>query len=100
LDLLSANVVVHRSGNNKICERPNPEMCVMADSIAPAATTESPRPLYERALAIYEKALGAEHPDTKTIRENLSRLGKGAKTKAIRNESYLIAISYTKSLKL
>jgi Tetratricopeptide repeat len=25
------------------------------------------RPLFERALAIYEKALGPEHPDTATV---------------------------------
>ncbi|MGH6936254.1 MAG: tetratricopeptide repeat protein [Methylocella sp.] len=29
------------------------------------------RPLFERALAIAEKASGAEHPLTRTIRENL-----------------------------
>jgi hypothetical protein len=33
------------------------------------------KPLCERALAICEKTLGAEHPLTKDIRENLSRLG-------------------------
>ena len=38
------------SGNNKICERSNPEMCVIADSIAPAATTESAQPNFARGL--------------------------------------------------
>ena len=32
------------------------------------------RPLYERALAIYEKALGPEHPNTNVARRNLARL--------------------------
>ena len=32
------------------------------------------RPLFERALAIFEKALGAEHPNTATSRNNLARL--------------------------
>ncbi len=32
------------------------------------------RPLYERALAIREKALGPEHPDTATSLNNLARL--------------------------
>ena len=32
------------------------------------------RPLYERALAIREKALGPEHPDTNRVRCNLSRV--------------------------
>jgi tetratricopeptide (TPR) repeat protein len=34
------------------------------------------RPLYERALAIREKLLGAEHPDTATSLNNLARLLK------------------------
>jgi tetratricopeptide (TPR) repeat protein len=34
------------------------------------------RPLYERALAISEKALGAEHPDTATSLNNLALLLK------------------------
>ena len=29
------------------------------------------RPLFERALAIYEKALGPDHPTTAVIRKNL-----------------------------
>jgi hypothetical protein len=32
------------------------------------------RPLYERALAIFEKVLGKEHPNTKVVRGNLERL--------------------------
>jgi tetratricopeptide (TPR) repeat protein len=32
------------------------------------------RPLYERALAIREKVLGPEHPDTATILNNLALL--------------------------
>jgi tetratricopeptide (TPR) repeat protein len=31
-------------------------------------------PLYERALAIYEKALGPDHPYTATSLNNLARL--------------------------
>jgi hypothetical protein len=34
----------------------------------------SRRPLLERALAIYEQALGPEHPDTNRMRCNLARL--------------------------
>jgi tetratricopeptide (TPR) repeat protein len=34
----------------------------------------SAKPLYERALAISEKALGAEHPDTGTSLNNLAGL--------------------------
>ena len=34
-------------------------------------------PLYRRALAIYEKALGPEHPDTATSLNNLARLYVG-----------------------
>ncbi|HVR98913.1 MAG TPA: tetratricopeptide repeat protein, partial [Thermoanaerobaculia bacterium] len=33
------------------------------------------RPYYERALAIFEARLGPDHPDTKTVRENLAALG-------------------------
>jgi hypothetical protein len=32
------------------------------------------RPLYERALAIREKARGPDHPDTATVRRNLAAL--------------------------
>jgi tetratricopeptide (TPR) repeat protein len=32
------------------------------------------RPLYERALAIYEKVLGADHPNTNRGRYNFARL--------------------------
>ena len=32
------------------------------------------RPLFERAVAIYEKALGPEHPDTATSLNNLAGL--------------------------
>ena len=32
------------------------------------------RPLYERALAIFEKALGPEHPDTARSLNNLASL--------------------------
>ena len=32
------------------------------------------RPLYERALAIREEALGPEHSDTATVRRNLMTL--------------------------
>jgi len=34
----------------------------------------SARPLYERALAITEQALGPEHPNTRTVRTNLAAL--------------------------
>jgi hypothetical protein len=33
------------------------------------------RPLFERALRIREKALGAEHPDTTLVRDILAALG-------------------------
>jgi Tetratricopeptide repeat len=32
------------------------------------------QPLFERALAIREKALGPEHPDTVKVRNNLAKL--------------------------
>jgi Flp pilus assembly protein TadD len=32
------------------------------------------RPLFERALVIREKALGAEHPDTVIVRKKLANL--------------------------
>ena len=35
---------------------------------------ESARPYYERALAIFEERLGANHPHTQTVRGNLARL--------------------------
>jgi tetratricopeptide (TPR) repeat protein len=31
-------------------------------------------PLYKRALAIWEKAFGPDHPDTKQVRDNLAAL--------------------------
>ena len=34
------------------------------------------RRLYERALAIREKALGPDHPDTTTVRQNLASLAE------------------------
>jgi hypothetical protein len=34
----------------------------------------SARPLFERALAIREKVLGTNHPDTATVRGNLLNL--------------------------
>ena len=33
------------------------------------------RPYYERALAILERVLGADHPHTVTVRGNLESLG-------------------------
>ena len=36
-------------------------------------------PLYRRSLAIWEKALGPEHPDVATIRENLETLYRATK---------------------
>ena len=35
---------------------------------------EEAEPLYQRALAIYEKVLGPEHPDTVRVKENYSNL--------------------------
>ncbi len=32
------------------------------------------RPYYERALAIFEGALGPEHPNTRIVRKNLAYL--------------------------
>jgi hypothetical protein len=34
------------------------------------------RPLLKRALAINEKALGPDHPDTLMVRRNLAALGE------------------------
>jgi tetratricopeptide (TPR) repeat protein len=43
------------------------------------------RPLYERALVIWEKALGPEHPETNQARRNLAilRLNEGALSEAL-----------------
>jgi hypothetical protein len=35
------------------------------------------RPLFERALAIREKALGPDHPDPAVVRNNLASLVRG-----------------------
>nr|WP_322823295.1 tetratricopeptide repeat protein [Chloroflexus sp.] len=35
------------------------------------------RPLWERALAIAERSLGPDHPQTHIIRNNLTDLNKG-----------------------
>ncbi|MCP4426613.1 MAG: tetratricopeptide repeat protein, partial [Chloroflexi bacterium] len=35
---------------------------------------EGARPYYERALEISERALGPDHPDTATVRNNLGKL--------------------------
>jgi hypothetical protein len=35
------------------------------------------RPLYERSLAIRERALAPDHPDTTTVRNNLASLSRG-----------------------
>jgi hypothetical protein len=40
---------------------------------------DAAEPLYRRALAIDEKALGPDHPTTKTIRNNLDVLLKASK---------------------
>src|SRR5271169_560607 len=42
--------------------------------VSPHIGTGGARPLYERALAIGAKALGAEHPDTAIVRERLANL--------------------------
>lgn len=39
------------------------------------AEYEAARPYLEQALAIFGKALGPEHPNTKIVRENLESLG-------------------------
>jgi hypothetical protein len=38
------------SGNNKICERSNPEMCVMLYSTAPSAAEESAQSDFPHSL--------------------------------------------------
>ena len=38
------------------------------------ARYDEAEPLYKRALVIYEKTLGPEHPRAKLVRENLNRL--------------------------
>jgi hypothetical protein len=35
------------------------------------------RAAFERALAIFERFLGSEHPSTRTVRGNLESLGRG-----------------------
>lgn len=39
------------------------------------------KPLYERALAIMEKTLGSNHPNTKIVRENYARVLEDMKHK-------------------
>ena len=41
------------------------------------ATTREAEPLYQRALAIKEKALGPNHPDVATSLNNLAELYRG-----------------------
>ena len=54
---------------------------------------EQAEPLYRRALAIYEKALGLQHPDTQQVRQNyaslLRAIGRDAEAKQLEegNES-------------
>lgn len=38
-------------------------------------TLAAAKPLYERALAIWERLLGLDHPHTATARRNLASLG-------------------------
>ena len=40
----------------------------------PGRSRRAARPLFERALAIYEQALGPDHPNTNRGRRNLARL--------------------------
>jgi hypothetical protein len=48
-------------------------------------------PLYRRSLAIYEKALGPEHPNTALVRNNLilfyRRQGREAEAEALEKRS-------------
>jgi hypothetical protein len=46
----------------------------LASMLAEQGRYEEARPLHERALAIREKVLGKEHPDTEMLRENLRSL--------------------------
>ena len=49
---------------------------LLAAFVLAAATEEgAARPYLEQALAIFGKALGPEHPNTKIVRENLESLG-------------------------
>ena len=58
------------------------------------ATSWGARPLYERALAISEKVLGTEHPDTATSLSNLADLlrdqGDLAEARALRERALAI----------
>ncbi len=42
---------------------------------------EQAEPLYQRALAIHEQVLGADHPDTRTVQENYTDLLQKTKDK-------------------
>ena len=59
--------------------RPSPGATLLWRRAAPFALTRSggARGSYERALAIWEHVLGEHHPNTRTVRANLDRLGGG-----------------------
>jgi tetratricopeptide (TPR) repeat protein len=59
---------------------------------------EEAEPLYARALAIYEKALGAEHPSVATVLGNYSSLlraaGKESEAEKLENRASNIKVKY------
>jgi tetratricopeptide (TPR) repeat protein len=58
---------------NKGNEHPDTATCMknLANLYYAKGDYDNAEPLYQRALEILEKVLGAEHPNTVTIRDNL-----------------------------
>lgn len=54
------------------CCAPNPEMATVAQGLYQQA-----KPLYERAISIWEKALGPDHPEVAAGLNNLGELFRG-----------------------
>ena len=56
-------------------------------------------PLYQRSLAIYEKALGPDHPDVATVLENYSlllrKIGREAETTEMSSRAAAIRAKHT-----
>jgi tetratricopeptide (TPR) repeat protein len=62
--------------NPAVPEHPDTAACIhdLAQLVQDQGDFTAARPLYERALAIYEKVLGPEHQDMATAMSNFARL--------------------------
>jgi hypothetical protein len=67
--------------------------------ISPGFFRSQAEPLYERSLAIYEKALGAEHPAVATVLRNYSSLlratEKESEAEKLENRASIIRAKYS-----